>query len=111
MIRDRKMYVAPTPFALTDGTTGSQTLIVPADFPQDDRFSPVGTLTRIEHPELVVGYAFDLQQNTLTAEKIPNPNASREHHFLAYRLKEQGGKPVTLINSSVDVLPDSNEDE
>jgi hypothetical protein len=33
MIRDRKMYVAPTPFALTDGTTGLMTLIVPVDLP------------------------------------------------------------------------------
>ncbi len=30
MVRDRKMYVAPTPFALTHGTTGQRTLIVPA---------------------------------------------------------------------------------
>lgn len=29
MIRDRKLYVAPTPFALTLGTTGQRTLIVP----------------------------------------------------------------------------------
>ena len=28
MIRDRKMYVAPTPFALTDGTAGQRTLII-----------------------------------------------------------------------------------
>lgn len=111
MIRDRKMYVAPTPFALTDGTTGSQTLILPADFPQDEKFHSVGKLTRIEHPELVVGYAFDLQQNILAAEKKPNPNANQEHQFIAYRLKDQGGKPVTLINSPIDVFPDQTEGE
>ena len=32
MIRDRKMYVVPTPFALTEGTTGLSTLIVPEDY-------------------------------------------------------------------------------
>jgi hypothetical protein len=31
LVRDRKMYVAPTPFALTSGTTGQATLIAPGD--------------------------------------------------------------------------------
>lgn len=38
MIRDRKMYVAPTPFAITNGTTGLMTLIIPADAESDPRF-------------------------------------------------------------------------
>lgn len=38
MIRDRKMYVAPTPFALTEGTTGLMTLILPENFGSDDRY-------------------------------------------------------------------------
>jgi len=37
MIRDRKMYVAPTPFALTTGTTGQQTLILPSSMAVDNR--------------------------------------------------------------------------
>lgn len=32
MIRDRKMYVAPTPFAVADGLTGTRTLIIPSSF-------------------------------------------------------------------------------
>lgn len=30
MIRDRKMYVAPTPFALLKGTIGRRTLVLPS---------------------------------------------------------------------------------
>jgi hypothetical protein len=41
MIRDRKMYVAPTPFALTEGTTGLMTLIIPESVPLDARFVKV----------------------------------------------------------------------
>jgi hypothetical protein len=67
------MYVAPTPFALTEGTTGLQTLIVPENFAPDPRFTVVGKLTRIESDTLVVGYMFDLRTNELKAEKVPNP--------------------------------------
>src|SRR5438105_9847000 len=56
MIRDRKMYVAPTPFALTEGTTGLMTLIVPDSATPDSRFVLVGYLTRTEADNLVVGY-------------------------------------------------------
>ena len=48
MIRDRKMYVAPTPFALTEGTTGLMTLILPERMGTDSRYKEVGRLTRTE---------------------------------------------------------------
>lgn len=38
LIRDRKMYVAPTPFALTEGTTGLMTLIIPENMEPHPRF-------------------------------------------------------------------------
>lgn len=98
MIRDRKMYVAPTPFALTEGATGLMTLIVPAAFAPDDRFEVVGQLTRIEADMLVVGYSFDLRTNALKAEKIPNPRKGTEHRFTAYRLKSQASKPVFMLS-------------
>lgn len=98
MIRDRKMYVAPTPFALTEGTTGLMTLIVPAAFAPDDRFEAVGQLTRIESDMLVVGYSFDLRTNALKAEKVANPRKGTEHRFTAYRLKSQAGKPVSMLS-------------
>ena len=47
LVRDRKMYVAPTPFALTEGTTGQHTLIVPAGYTiEDARIDAVGDIVR-----------------------------------------------------------------
>lgn len=96
MIRDRKMYVAPTPFALTEGTTGLATLIVPDDLSADSKFKTVGQLTRIESEHLVVGYTFDLRTNELKSEQVPNPQAGTQHKFLAYRLVGQSSKPVSM---------------
>lgn len=97
MIRDRKMYVAPTPFALIEGTTGLHTLVVPEEFAADPRFQEVGRLTRIEAESLVVGYTFDLRTNELKAEKIPNPRSGTEHRFAALRLTSQAAKPVSMV--------------
>jgi hypothetical protein len=98
MIRDRKMYVAPTPFALTEGTTGMMTVIVPESVAADERFVEVGRLTRIEADTLVVGYSFDLRTNELKAEKVPNPRKGTEHRFIAFRLKSQAAKPVSMLS-------------
>ena len=75
MIRDRKMYVVPTPFLVK-----------------------VGDVIRREADELVVGYSFDLTQNILTSENIPNPHAGLEHHFVAWRCEGQPLTQVTLNN-------------
>ena len=99
MIRDRKMYVAPTPFALTEGTTGLMTLILPEQFGSDERYQAVGHLVRVETETLVAGYHFDLRTNELSAERVPNPNAGIEHRFVAYRLKQQTSKPVTMTGT------------
>lgn len=112
MIRDRKMYVAPTPFALTEGTTGLMTLIVPEGLDAPDLFQEVGRLVRVEVAELVVGYTFDLRTNELRAERIPNPSAGTEHRFVAYRLKTQATKPVSMVarpGAIVDAVEDSDE--
>ena len=96
MIRDRKMYVAPTPFALTDGTAGQRTLILPSDAEVDDRLEACGELVRIETDQLVVGYKADLNENTLDPLYIDNPSAGREHHFRAYRVAGTDGPAVTM---------------
>jgi len=96
MIRDRKMYVAPTPFALTTGTTGLMTLVVPEAMEAPGNFREVGRLLRTEAAELVVAYKFDLRTNTLAAERVPNPRAGTEHRFIAYRLDSQTDRPVTM---------------
>ncbi len=111
MIRDRKMYVAPTPFALTEGSTGLMTLILPEYFPRDDRYQVVGNLTRVEAETLVVGYNFDLRTNELCAERIPNPAAGKQHRFIAYRLNDQAGKPVSMVRSPMLLDEDIDLDE
>ncbi len=111
MIRDRKMYVAPTPFALTEGTTGLLTLIVPEDIDAPDHFQEVGRLVRIEDNELVVGYTFDLRTNELYAERIANPLGGTAHHFVAYRLKLQTQKPVLMVSRGPLIDERADEDE
>ena len=96
MIRDRKMYVAPTPFALTDGTAGQRTLILPGDAEVDDRLESCGELIRVETDKLVVGYKADLNENTLDPLYMDNPSAGLEHHFRAYRVAGTDGPPITM---------------
>jgi hypothetical protein len=48
LVRDRKMYVAPTPFGLLDGIDRQVTLILLADEKVDDRFRLVGEIERAE---------------------------------------------------------------
>lgn len=107
MIRDRKMCVPPTPFALTAGTGGLRTLIVPERLANaGSRFQEVGRLTRVEASTLVVGYSFNLQNNDLIPETTPNPNAGTEHKFVAYRLK---GEPSHVVSMMEYVQPDDDE--
>ncbi|MEO5360446.1 MAG: hypothetical protein H7843_08350 [Nitrospirota bacterium] len=106
MIRDRKMYVAPTPFALTDGTTGLMTIILPEYMEVDARYREVGRFCRIESKELIVGYTFDLRTNEIRAERIINPQAGTEHRFVAYRLSNQSMKPVSMMELAV--IPEEN---
>lgn len=94
MIRDRKMYVVPTPFRLAEGLAHHRTLILPIDFELGGGFVEVGQLVRREADQLVVAYSFDLRANELRTKKIPNPNAGSEHHFRAWRLGRAGAAVV-----------------
>lgn len=96
MIRDRKMYVAPTPFAIADGLTGARTLLVPSLWKAPKRFKKVGEISRVEARYLVVGYEFDLGTNRISAKTIANPSAGKEHHFDAYQVVSDSDKAVTL---------------
>ncbi len=96
MIRDRKMYVAPTPFALTDGTAGQRTLILPRNGQVDERLEPCGELVRVETDQLLVGYNANLRDNTLEPQYIDNPSAGLEHRFAAYRAAGTNGPAVTM---------------
>lgn len=96
LIRDRKMYVVPTPFRLVDGAAHHHTLILPGDAEAGPGFFDVGGLKRREAGELAVGYSFDLQTNELRPGTIPNPEAGREHLFRAWRLSGSPPGPVSM---------------
>lgn len=96
MIRDRKMYVSPTPFALTENTEGQITLILPEGVAADKRLVERGELTRVETEYLVTGYSFNLETNDIKARLIPNPNAGKKHEFIAYRLANEPGPKVRM---------------
>lgn len=98
LVRDRKMYVAPTPFALAEGTAHRNTLILPEGSSVDSDFKSVGELRRREVDEVVVTYSFDLRNNTLRTTTAKNPNAGKEHNFIAYRLDGDPLDPVSMRN-------------
>lgn len=116
LVRDRKMYVAPTPFALAEGTAHYRTLILPEDHEVDDDLVEVGTLTRREVDQVVVAYSFDLRTNKIATTHIPNPNAGREHVFKAYRVADDPTDAITLraqqqVLAELDAEAASDEDD
>ena len=99
LIRDRRMYVCATPYALATGTAGHATLILEAaasDMP--NALEWVGQLQRIEAAEVVTGYSFDLKANTLRSDKEPSANAGLLREFSAYQIAGHVGGPVTLAS-------------
>jgi hypothetical protein len=108
LVRDRKMYVAPTPFALAEGVAHRRTLIVPAAEKPGNGFIEVGSLERREVDSLVVAYEFDLRKNELRTTIAPNPNAGRQHNFKAYRLDGDPTDRVSL-RSRATVLKELKE--
>ncbi len=100
LIRDRKMYVVPTPFRLVQGVAHQQTLILPEEMKpsgaEKAQFVEVGTLSRREADELIIGYSFDLQTNELVPKKTANPDAGREHKFRSWRVKGSPTEPVSM---------------
>ena len=96
LVRDRKMYVAPTPFALAEGTAHRRTLILPAEHEVDPDLVLCGTLTRLEVARIAAAYSFDLRTNTIDTRLADNPNAGRPHTFTAYRAADDPTDPVAL---------------
>lgn len=95
MIRDRKMYVVPTPFALLDGTSFRRTLILPDDMSIiDERLTPVARFLRTESEYSLLAYEFDLRSNDLEAKLSANPKSDTEHWFTAYRCHEDSGLAI-----------------
>lgn len=111
MIRDRKMYVVPTPFHLVAGVAHEQTLILPHDSEPGGELVHIGDLVRVEAPELIVGYSFDLKTNEIMPKKVPNPGKGTEHKFRAWRLK--GSKVEAVSMRRVDpssIASDADDD-
>jgi hypothetical protein len=96
MIRDRKMYVVRTPYAIADGLAGRRTLILPSGSDVPDGFQTVGVLERREADEVAVSYEFDLQRAELRTLSERNPNARKLHAFTAYRLRGGDQTPVSM---------------
>jgi hypothetical protein len=110
-IRNRKMYVVPTPFHLVNGVAHQQTLILPADASTDNDLVEVGELRRREANELIVGYSFNLQTNDLIPNTVPNPGAGREHVFRAWRLKGSPADQVSMRTMPLRLeIPDGDDD-
>lgn len=85
LVRDRKMYVVPTPFGLLEGVEGHVTLIMPASISIDDaRLRSVGSFSRTEATRIVVDYRFDLGSNALIPGLQSNPTGGLRHEFMAY---------------------------
>ena len=115
LVRDRKMYVAPTPFALAEGTAHRCTLILPANMAVDSDLIEIAVLTRYEVKRIVIAYNFDLRTNELNTNVVPNPNAGREHVFKAYRVDSDPDEPVVLRERSREIAEqayiDNNEED
>lgn len=101
LIRDRRMFVCATPYALASGTAGQATLILErtsAHLPEV--LESVGQLQRVESDQVVTGYSFDLRTDTLKSERGPNPSAGATHSFEAYRVKGHGTGPVAMTQKT-----------
>jgi len=96
LVRDRKMYVAPTPFALAEGTAHRHTLILPASQPVANDLRAIGNLTRSEDEEIIVAYSCNLLTNEIRSQTMPNPNAGQEHALRAYRVSGDSEEPARL---------------
>ncbi len=85
MIRDRKMYVAPTPFHLVKGLAHQKTLILPSQMKVKTNMVSIGSLIRKESSKLIVSYSFNLRTSKIIQKKIVNPLAGKEHVFQVWR--------------------------
>ena len=95
MIRDRKMYVVPTPFALLDGTSFRRTLILPDNMSvEDEQLTPAARFLRRESEYSLLAYEFDLRSNDLEAKLSTNPKSETEHWFKAYRRGEDSESAI-----------------
>jgi hypothetical protein len=111
MIRDRKMYVAPMPFGIVEGLAHTQTLILPKEYKASSKLKCVGEIIRIETEKLIVGYNFDLKENSLEPKTVNNPNAGKKHSFLSWRLMAGSDQNVKFRENKVDISEIEYDDQ
>lgn len=103
LVRDRKMYVVPTPFHLVRGTAGIATLVLPEEHTvSSPDLIKVGALERREVDRIVGSYEFDLETNELHRHYRDNPTAGRIHKFFAYRSKQFASDTKVEMNPLVE---------
>lgn len=92
-IRDRKMYVFPTPFTLIPSLLGQVRLVVPSG---TELASTTPTIAKVEDVtrtwvrERVIGYRMDLVSNTATPEMETSLHAGDELEFEVWAVTEEG---------------------
>jgi hypothetical protein len=96
MIRDRKMYVAPTPFALLNGVERQVTLVALDSFSPTVELTEVGSFSREETAKLLRGYSFDMLSHELNSLSIDNPTAGDLHSFRVFRAASMSTLRVEL---------------
>ena len=97
LLRDRKMYVMPTPLALLDGVEGTRTLLLTDDMELGDEFVKVGKIIRVETSDVMVSYTFDFATHELKPTYRKNPKAGQEHHFQAWRVVRPEGPGTRVV--------------
>lgn len=89
LLRDRKMYVAYTPYRLLTNILGFTTIVLPKDWPErPSSFQKVGDVKRREADEILVGYEADLRANSLSGRFEPNHSAGKIHEFEAWTFED-----------------------
>lgn len=92
LVRDRRMYVSPTPYALMPETVGHATLVLECDSVMvPPQLHKVGEIERREAQEVVTGYDFDFATNKLASRRVPNAAAGTGHLFNLYRMRDHLG--------------------
>ena len=101
-IRDRKMYVARTPYSILSGIKSQCTLILPSVYAAPG-LCHVGGFVRREADHMITGYEFDMLSNTLTTKTRPNPNAGHEYAFSVYTVdRPSRDLSIGLLDNSED---------
>ena len=92
-IRDRKMYVFPTPFTIIPSLLGKVRLVIPSGLQLDSTIPPLGKLEEVTRrwvDDRVIGYRIDLVSNVASPETEPSPRRGQEMNFEVWGVTEDG---------------------